>query len=96
MNGTLRTTVAVVLVTAGCVGVAAAQTDSSVGRIVDFEPFHGYVVVEFQNGRMNVSMDQRQMGQYSIGDEIRVDSFGRPLPPPPGGPRRPSESRRAS
>jgi hypothetical protein len=93
MTRRLRVIVAVALVAAGCAGVVAAQTDVTVGRIVDMEPFHGYVVVEFANGRMNVAMDKREMGRYIIGDEIYIDSFGRPVAPPAGAQRRPAAPR---
>jgi hypothetical protein len=93
MNSSLR--VALILVLLGAASVAgiaatvAAQNDPhvAVGRVVDIEPHHGYVVVEFANGRMNVAMDKREMGQYAVGDEIRIDSFGRPLPRRPPAPR---------
>jgi hypothetical protein len=92
MSHLLRTAAAVVLLTAGCAGAVAAQDDFTVGRIVDMEPNHGYVVVQFANGRMNVTMDKRNMGQYIVGDEIRIDSFGRPLPKVEA-PRRPPSTR---
>ena len=63
---------------------SAPAEDSSrvaaVGRITDIEVLHGYAVVQFPNGRMNVSVDIRQLEQYRVGDEIRIDSYGRPLP----------------
>lgn len=64
---------------------ASAPIDDSarvaaVGRISDIEVLHGYAIVEFPNGRMNVSMDKRELEQYRVGDEIRIDSYGRPLP----------------
>jgi hypothetical protein len=88
MNSSLRYAVVAALLGATVVvgvGATAAQNEAEVGRIVDMEPHHGYVVVQFTNGRMNVAMDKREMGQYIVGDEILIDSFGRPLPrrPPP-------------
>ena len=53
---------------------------AAVGRISDIEAQHGYAIVEFPNGRMNVSMDKRELEQYRIGDQLRIDSYGRPLP----------------
>jgi hypothetical protein len=44
---------------------------------------------------MNVGMDRRELGQYAVGDEIRIDTFGRPLPKLGGGLRPPSDGRRA-
>jgi hypothetical protein len=86
MKNSLRVTVVLVLLglaSLGGVGPLAAQTDpqeAAVGRIVDIDVHHGYLIVEFPNGRMNVSIDKREIGQYIVGDEIRIDSFGRPLP----------------
>jgi hypothetical protein len=68
----------------GLVPTAAAQDDArvaAVGRIVDLDGNHGYAIVEFPNGRMFVTMDKRDMGKFIVGDELRIDSFGRPLPP---------------
>jgi hypothetical protein len=68
------------------VGVATAASEDEVGRIIDMEYHHGYVVVQFPTRRMYVTMDKREMGQYAVGDEISLDTFGRPQPrvqPPP-------------
>jgi hypothetical protein len=54
---------------------------AAVGRISDIEVLHGYAIVEFPTGRMNVSMDKRELERYRVGDELRIDSYGRPLPP---------------
>ena len=76
---------------AGCALAPAAGTDDSrvaaVGRITDLDNNHGYAIVEFPNGRMFVNIDKREMGKYIVGDELRVDSYGRPLPPQPRTPR---------
>ena len=76
---------------AGCALGPAAGTDDSrvaaVGRITDLDTNHGYAIVEFPNGRMFVNMDKREMGRFIVGDELRVDTFGRPLPPLPRSPR---------
>ena len=75
---------------AGC-ALAPAETDDSrvaaVGRITDIDGQHGYAIVEFPNGRMVVSIDKRDLDKYVVGDELRVDSYGRPLPPQPRSPR---------
>ena len=52
---------------------------AAVGRIEGIEFHHGYITAQFPNGRMNVSMDKREIEHYRIGDEIRIDSYGRPL-----------------
>ena len=78
----------------GCAMSADAPDDSrvaAVGRIVDIDANHGYAIVEFSNGRMFVSMDKRELGKYIVGDTLRIDSYGRPLPPQPRTPaKRPS------
>ena len=75
---------------AGC-ALAPAGTDDSrvaaVGRITDIDAQHGYAIVEFPNGRVFVNVDKRDLGKYIVGDELRVDSYGRPLPPQPRSPR---------
>ena len=95
MNSVLRVALVLALLGAAGVGPAmAAQHDrqeAAVGRIVFLEANHGFAVVDFPNGRMNVIMDKREMGQYIAGDEIRIDSFGRPLPRRPAPPRPPSK-----
>jgi hypothetical protein len=77
---------------AGCM-LSAAQPDDSrvaaVGRITDIDPHHGYAIVEFPTGRWFVNLDKRDMGKFIVGDELRIDSFGRPLPPQPRSPRPP-------
>jgi uncharacterized lipoprotein YajG len=74
---------AAALVLAACAMPAATVDDTSrvaaVGRISDIEVQHGYLVVEFPNGRMNVSVDKRALERYRVGDELRIDSYGRPL-----------------
>ena len=77
-----------VLSVVGCAALAPGPSDegrvAAVGRITDMDANHGYAIVEFPNGnRMFVTMDKRDMGHYIVGDELRIDSFGRPLPPLP-------------
>ena len=86
MNSSLRVALVLVLLGAGVGPAPAAQHDrqeAAVGRIVDVDANHGYVIAEFPNGRMFVSIDKRDMGKYIVGDDLRIDSFGRPLPPQP-------------
>jgi len=72
---------------AGCALGAPYPDDASrvaaVGRITDLDPNHGYAIVQFPTHRMFVTIDKRDMGKYIVGDELRVDSYGRPLPPLP-------------
>jgi hypothetical protein len=75
---------------AGC-GLAASGVDDSrtaaVGRIVDIDTNHGYAIVEFPDRRMFVHLGSRGMDKYFVGDDLRIDSYGRPLPPVPRSPR---------
>ena len=96
MNGRRRVVVGVLLGLAivptlsGCALTAAEPDDSrvaEVGRIVDVDAQHSYAIVEFANRRMFVNLDKRDLGKYLVGDELRVDSYGRPLPPRPRSPR---------
>ena len=80
---------ALVVAVAGCALTGAAPDDSrtaAVGRIVDLDANHGYAIVEFPNRRMFVHLGKRDMDKYLIGDDLRIDSFGRPLPPVPRSP----------
>ena len=76
-----------VLLASGCLGAGPALTaddptsrEAAVGRVIGIEVFHGYLIAEFPSGRMNVGMDKRELGHYLVGDLIRIDTFGRPLP----------------
>ena len=73
----------VVFILAACAMPATTVDDTSrvaaVGRISDIEVQHSYLVVQFPNGPMNVSVDKRALERYRIGDELRIDSYGRPL-----------------
>jgi hypothetical protein len=77
-----------ILSLAACALTAPVPADdarvAAVGRIVDLDPNHGYAIVQFPTHRMFVTMDKREMGKFIVGDEMRVDTFGRPLPPRPG------------
>ena len=75
---------------AACPLGAAESDDSRVaagGRITDIDANHGYAIVEFPTGRWFVNIDKRDLGRFTVGDELRIDSFGRPLPPQPRSPR---------
>jgi len=73
----------VTLMLAACATPVAPVVDKSrvaaVGRITDIEVQHGYLVVRFPNGPMNVSIDKRALEHYRVGDELYIDSYGRPL-----------------
>ena len=57
-----------------------ASREAAVGRVVGIEVNHGFLIAEFPTGRMFVGMDKPELGSYIVGDEIRIDTFGRPLP----------------
>ncbi len=59
-------------------GVAASR-EAAVGRVVGVEVNHGDLIAEFPDVRMNVAADKRELGWYIVGDQIRIDRFGRPL-----------------
>jgi hypothetical protein len=59
----------------------AAEQAVDVGRIVIIDGNEGYVIAEFPNGQRLINVDRRTIWRYKIGDEIRVDSFGRPQYP---------------
>jgi hypothetical protein len=88
MKNGLLLTVLLVLAASGsvaCLGptlAAEAPASGQVfgGRVVDIQVDHGFLIAEFPSGRMFVGMDKRELGSYIIGDEIRIDTFGRPLP----------------
>ena len=73
----------------GCALTGAGGDDSrtaAVGRIVDIETNHGFAVVEFPDQRMYVHLSKRDLDKYRVGDDLRIDSYGRPLPPVPRSP----------
>jgi len=66
----------------GCAGLAdwPAPQVADVGRVEFKDINEGYIVATFPRGPVIIAMDKREMGHYIPGDEIRIDSFGRPLP----------------
>ena len=88
MNNNLQLARLPLLLASACLlGACAApgadvptSREAAVGRVVGIEVNHGYLIAEFPNGRMNVAADKRELGWYIVGDQIRIDSFGRPLP----------------
>jgi hypothetical protein len=74
------------LLGAGCAvtGTWESQPPAAVGRIVEIDAKHSFVIAEFPEGRRLINIDMRELAHYRGGDEIRLDQAGRPLP------RRPS------
>jgi len=60
---------------------AAEQPAADVGRIYIIDGNEGFVIAEFPNGQRLINVDKRHLWLYRVGDEIRVDTFGRPLLP---------------
>jgi hypothetical protein len=61
--------------------LAAEDSEAAAGRIEVIEGNHGYVIAVFPSGRLVINVGQRELGHYRVGDEIRIDGAGRPLPP---------------
>ncbi len=54
---------------------------ATAGRIAFIDGTEGIVTADFPTGRMVIGMDKRELWHYAPGDEIWIDSYGRPLPP---------------
>ena len=87
MKHKLRLAGLLVLLASGFLGGGPAlaaedptSREAAVGRVADIDVKRGYLIAEFPNGRMFVGMDKRELGRYIVGDQIRIDTFGRPLP----------------
>jgi hypothetical protein len=76
------------LVLAGALlgGCAATTTTpapvpaAAVGRVLLIDAFAGTIRADFGGRETVITLDKRELGAYAPGDEIRIDSFGRPLP----------------
>lgn len=55
----------------------AADQPVEVGRIYVIDGNKSYMIAEFPSGRRVIDVDRRNLWRYRVGDEIRVDSFGR-------------------
>jgi hypothetical protein len=90
MGTLIRVALVVLLPLAGaaCALTTPSSSDdarvAAVGRVVDIDPNHGYAIVKFPTHTMFVTLDKRDLGKFIVGDEMRVDSFGRALPPRAG------------
>lgn len=67
-------------------GCAAGTTPTpsapaaAVGKVIFLDFADGFIVADFDGRRMVIGLDKREIGSYAPGDEIRIDSAGRPLP----------------
>jgi hypothetical protein len=77
----MRLAVALVVLLLATPVLAAEDGEAVTGRIEIIEGLHGYVIAVFPSGRLVINVDQRELGHYRAGDEIRIDGAGRPLPP---------------
>ena len=59
----------------------AADQLLEVGRVMVIDGCEGYVIAAFPSGQRLVYVGKQSVWRYQVGDEIRVDSFGRPQPP---------------
>ncbi len=58
----------------------ASAADDDVGRIVLIDAFDGILVVDFPTGRRVVNVDRRESYRFALGQEIRLDPLGAPVP----------------
>lgn len=66
----------------GCAAIrneAPPSQAAAVGRVDVVDATEGFILAEFPSGRMMIGLDKREIGHWVSGDEIRIDSFGRPL-----------------
>ena len=69
-----------VIVAAAGPGLAADQP-VDVGRVMIVDGCEGYVIAAFPNGQRLIYVGKHSIWRYQVGDQIRVDAFGRPQPP---------------
>jgi hypothetical protein len=74
------------LLASGCAVPAGREAPpvAAIGRIVEIDAKHSFVIAEFPAGRWTINVDPRELAHYRDGDEIRLDAAGRPLPRRPG------------
>lgn len=68
------------------VGCAALRTGAppfqvaATGRVSIVDATEGFILAEFPGGSWRmIALDKREIGRYTTGDPISIDSFGRPL-----------------
>jgi hypothetical protein len=75
--GMTRLVLGLLLIVVAAGPVLAADPPTEVGRIYIIDGNESYIIAEFPNGRRLINIDRRNLWRYQVGDEIRVDSFGR-------------------
>ncbi|HEY7648086.1 MAG TPA: hypothetical protein VID04_03700 [Methylomirabilota bacterium] len=76
--GMMRLALGFLVLLAAVAPAFAAAPPVQVGQIYVIDVGHSFVLAEFPDGRRLINIDRRDLWRYRVGDEIRVDSFGRP------------------
>jgi len=69
-----------VALAAGCAAAGPPREPAAVGRVEIVDGREGYIHAVFPQGRTTIFVDKRELWKYAPGDEIAVDSAGRPIP----------------
>jgi len=81
MRGSVLPAVLALTLLSGCaVAATAPPPAAAVGRVAFVDGTLGVIVADFDGRRIVLDVDRRELGSYAAGDEIRIDSAGRPLP----------------
>jgi hypothetical protein len=59
----------------------AADQSLEVGRVMIIDGCEAYVIASFPSGQRLIYVGKFNLWRYQVGDEIRIDAFGRPQPP---------------
>jgi hypothetical protein len=75
-----------VLLALALIGIAAApalaaEQPFEVGRVMIIDGCEAYVIAAFPSGQRLIYVGKQSIWRYQVGDEIRIDAFGRPQPP---------------
>jgi hypothetical protein len=77
-----RVLLALLLIGAAAGPALAADQPIDVGKILIIDGCEAFVIAAFPNGQRIIYVGKLEIWRYQTGDEIRVDAFERPLPPP--------------
>jgi hypothetical protein len=76
--GMMRLALGLLVLLVAAAPVLAAAPPVEVGQIYVIDVGHSFILAEFPEGRRLINIDRRDLWRYRVGDEIRIDSFGRP------------------
>jgi hypothetical protein len=76
-----RLVLALLSIVIGAGPALAADQPAEIGQIYIIDGCEGYVIATFPSGQRIVYIGKQSIWRYREGDEIRIDAFGRPLPP---------------